>query len=179
MVLAIRSRKVNDSMAKSVDVRYSPRMVHHRSAYRVLVTDEDAAALVFTCLMALKFDHKFRGDSPAQQVPNGLLRQALAHIEERLGTQATAKIRADLASYGVDHSDLSGAESPVEQASCADSDSANIEGPQPSRRTPWNLVPVPIADAVRAKHREGWSKSRISREFRLNRRTVIRICANQ
>jgi hypothetical protein len=176
MVLAIRSRKVKDSMAKSVDVRYSPRMVHHRSAYRVLVTDEDAAALVFTCLMALKFDHKFRGDSPAQQVPNGLLRQALAHIEERLGTQATAKIRADLASYGVDLSDPSGAESPGEEAS---SDSTSIEGPQSSRRTPWNLVPAPVVEAVRAKHQGGWSKSRIAREFRLNRRTVIRICANQ
>jgi hypothetical protein len=140
------------------------------------MTDEDAVALVFTCLMALKFDRTFRCDLPLLQMPTGLLRQALARIEERLGTQATAKIRADLASYGVDLSDPSGAESPGEEAS---SDSTSIEGPQSSRRTPWNLVPAPVAEAVRAKHQGGWSKSRIAREFRLNRRTVIRICANQ
>jgi hypothetical protein len=142
------------------------------------MTDEDAVALVFTCLIALKHDHEARGDSSALKVPTGLLRQALEHIEERLGTEATAKVRADLASYGVDLSDLSGAESPAEQAP-ADSDSTNVEGSQSSRRAPWNQVPVPIAEAVRAKHRGGWSKSRIAREFRLNRRTVIRICANQ
>jgi hypothetical protein len=142
------------------------------------MTNEDAVALVFTCLMALKYDHKFRDDSPALKVPTGLLRRALAQLEERLGAEGTAKVRADLASYGVDLSNLSGAESPAEQAPGADPDSANIEGSQSSRRTPWNLVPAPVAEAVRAKHRGGWSKSRIAREFRLNRRTVIRICAN-
>jgi hypothetical protein len=100
------------------------------------MTDEDTVALVFTCLMALKHDHTFRADSRALQVPTGLLRQALAHIEERLGSEATAKVRADLASYGVDLSDPSGAEPPAGEAS---SDSTNIEGSQSSRRTPWNL----------------------------------------
>lgn len=31
-------------------------------------------------------------------------------------------------------------------------------------------------EIIRLFHAHGWSKSRIAREFRLNRRTVIRIC---
>jgi|SRR5208282_1542254 hypothetical protein len=45
------------------------------------------------------------------------------------------------------------------------------------RRAPANRIEGPLADAVRAKFAEGWPKARIAREFRLNRRTVIRICA--
>lgn len=45
------------------------------------------------------------------------------------------------------------------------------------RKVPANRIDGPLADAVRAKFDDGWSKARIAREFRLNRRTVIRICA--
>jgi hypothetical protein len=45
------------------------------------------------------------------------------------------------------------------------------------RNVPANRVEGPLADAVRAKFRDGWPKSRLARDFRLNRRTVIRICA--
>jgi hypothetical protein len=43
---------------------------------------------------------------------------------------------------------------------------------------PANRIDGPLADVVRAKFTEGWPKARIAREFRLNRRTVIRICAS-
>src|SRR5271154_4542024 len=43
---------------------------------------------------------------------------------------------------------------------------------------PANRIDGPLADVVRAKFAEGWSKARIARELRLNRRTVIRICAS-
>jgi|HubBroStandDraft_6_1064221.scaffolds.fasta_scaffold82581_2 hypothetical protein len=43
---------------------------------------------------------------------------------------------------------------------------------------PANRIAGPLSDAVLAKFKEGWSKARIAREFRLNRRTVIRICAS-
>jgi len=45
------------------------------------------------------------------------------------------------------------------------------------KKFPANLIDGPLAEAVRAKFAEGWPKARIAREFRLNRRTVIRICA--
>jgi hypothetical protein len=45
------------------------------------------------------------------------------------------------------------------------------------RNAPANRIDGPLADAVQAKFTEGWPKARIAREFRLNRRTVTRICA--
>ncbi len=47
------------------------------------------------------------------------------------------------------------------------------------RKSPANRIDGPLADAVRAKFAENWPKARIAREFRLNRRTVIRICAQR
>lgn len=44
-------------------------------------------------------------------------------------------------------------------------------------KVPANRIDGPLADAVRTKFDEGWPKARIAREFRLKRRTVIRICA--
>jgi hypothetical protein len=44
-------------------------------------------------------------------------------------------------------------------------------------KSPANRVDGPLAEAVQAKYAEGWPKARIAREFRLNRRTVMRICA--
>ena len=46
------------------------------------------------------------------------------------------------------------------------------------RKTPANRVEGPLAELVRDKFAAGWSKARIAREFRLNRRTVARICAS-
>lgn len=45
------------------------------------------------------------------------------------------------------------------------------------KQHPANKVRGLLAEAVRRCFVEGWSKSRIAREFRLNRRTVIRLCA--
>jgi len=44
-------------------------------------------------------------------------------------------------------------------------------------KTPANRVEGGLAEAIRCKFAEGWPKARIAREFRLNRRTVISICA--
>jgi hypothetical protein len=45
-------------------------------------------------------------------------------------------------------------------------------------RHQWSFSPVPPAlkDAVYEEFRQGWSKSKLAREFQLNRRTIIRIC---
>jgi hypothetical protein len=150
------------------------------------MTDQDALTLVFTCLTALNYDRHFRGELSALEMPTGLLRQALAYLEERLGTGETATVRVSFASYGLDFPDPSSCartELPHEQAAYDSAPtsiaSGDIEGSQSWRRIPRSRVPRAIADVVRAKHREGWSKSRIAREFRLNRRTVIRICSGQ
>jgi hypothetical protein len=45
------------------------------------------------------------------------------------------------------------------------------------RKAPANRIEGALAEAVLAKFAEGWPKARIAREFRLNRRTVTRICA--
>jgi hypothetical protein len=149
------------------------------------MTDQDALALIFTCLRALDYDRHFRGELSDLEMPTGLLRQALAYLEERSGAGETAQVRAWFASHGLDLSDLSDCartQLPTEQAAGDSAPtsiaSGDIEDSQSWRRMPRSRIPRAIADVVRAKHREGWSKSQIAREFRLNRRTVIRICAD-
>jgi hypothetical protein len=44
------------------------------------------------------------------------------------------------------------------------------------KKKPANRVDGALADLVRDKFAEGWPKARIAREFRINRRTVARIC---
>jgi hypothetical protein len=44
------------------------------------------------------------------------------------------------------------------------------------KKSPANRVDGALADLVRDKFAEGWPKARIAREFRINRRTVTRIC---
>jgi len=44
------------------------------------------------------------------------------------------------------------------------------------KKAPANRVEGALADLVREKFAEGWPKARIAREFRMNRRTVARIC---
>lgn len=54
--------------------------------------------------------------------------------------------------------------------------SERVQGSASSRGHAWNHVPRAIEEAVCQRYQEGWSKTRIAREFKLNRRTVIRIC---
>ena len=44
------------------------------------------------------------------------------------------------------------------------------------KRRPANRVDTALAEIVCEKFGQGWPKARIAREFRLNRRTVARIC---
>jgi DNA invertase Pin-like site-specific DNA recombinase len=44
------------------------------------------------------------------------------------------------------------------------------------KKNPANRVDGPLAEIIRAKFAEAWPKARIAREFRINRRTVARIC---
>jgi DNA invertase Pin-like site-specific DNA recombinase len=44
------------------------------------------------------------------------------------------------------------------------------------KKNPANRVDGALADLVRDKFAESWPKARIAREFRINRRTVARIC---
>jgi hypothetical protein len=47
------------------------------------------------------------------------------------------------------------------------------------RKWNWNRVPPATEAAMYQDFKEGWTKSRLAREFRLNRRTVIRICRDR
>jgi hypothetical protein len=54
-----------------------------------------------------------------------------------------------------------------------------VKGPTGSwtwRNWSYNRVPPAIEDAIYERFGRGWSKSKLAREFRLNRRTIIRIC---
>ena len=58
-------------------------------------------------------------------------------------------------------------------------DQPQVEDPTGSwtwRGWNYNRVPPAIEEAVYERFKEGWSKSKLAREFRLNRRTIIRIC---
>lgn len=138
------------------------------------MTDEDACALVLTCQMALVFDREFRrGETPALKIPTGLLRQALTHLEERLGAGGIADIRARFASYGLDFSDLSSYASMELPAGHA------TEPTEPGEDSlkPANFIPRDglLARCVRMLAAESHSQARIARELRLNRRTVARL----
>jgi len=47
------------------------------------------------------------------------------------------------------------------------------------KQRPGNKVGDALAEMVREKFRQGWPKARIARDFRLNRRTVMRICRDE
>ena len=44
------------------------------------------------------------------------------------------------------------------------------------RNWSYNQVPPAVEEAIRERFKQSWSKSKLAREFRLNRRTIIRIC---
>ena len=59
-----------------------------------------------------------------------------------------------------------------------------VERPDPTGSWTWrqwsyNRVPPVIEAAVYDKFKQGWTKSKLAREFRLNRRTIIRICRDR
>jgi hypothetical protein len=54
-----------------------------------------------------------------------------------------------------------------------------VDGPTGSwtwRGWNYNRVPPAIEESVYERFKQGWSKCKLAREFRLNRRTIIRIC---
>jgi hypothetical protein len=142
------------------------------------MTDDDARKLVFACLMVLKYESHFRGESPALEIPTGLLRQALAHLEERLGVEGIANLRASFASYGLEFSDPSSSTEGLAEPGLADADHA-AEPTESSEKSPKpaNFIPRDglLARCVRMLAAEGHSQARIARELRLNRRTVTRL----
>jgi hypothetical protein len=119
------------------------------------MTHEHAVALVAVSLEALIHRRHIVAAEALTYMPAGLLRVALNQLD---GNGAnTSAVRAEFIEAGFDLSD----------------DHQSAGEPSGSR------VPKVIAAAILAKFLEGWSKSRIAREFRLNRRTVIRICASR
>jgi len=138
------------------------------------MTDDDALALVFTCLTALAHHRHVLRDSIVPELPSGLVRQALAHLEERLGAGGTANVRTRFASYGLDFSDLSSCASMALPAAdhAAEPTESGEDSPKPA-----NFIPRAglLARCVRMLAAEGHSQARIARELRLNRRTVTHL----
>lgn len=142
------------------------------------MTNEDALAVIFVSLETLVYRHYSPLTQGSSAMPIGLLREALALLDEF--DVGTTFVRARFLEYGVDLSDISSDQREANTPLCADVEESNEEKNAGSsrswRRTSWNKVPGPIRMAVLVKFEEGWTKSRIAREFRLNRRTVINIC---
>jgi DNA-binding NarL/FixJ family response regulator len=136
------------------------------------MTNEDAAAAIFVCLEILNYRRVYSDRSPTA-LPVGLLRQALEHIEECLGREATVSIRARFAEYGLVFSDRS---------TCAGTElpAGHVTEPTESgeeRLKPANFIPRGglLARCVKVLVAEGHSQAQIARELRLNRRTVARL----
>ena len=130
---------------------------------------QDAVALIAVSLEALIHRHRIGPEEALTYMPVGLLRAALDQLDER-GAD-TAELRAQFKEEGFDLSEM---------RHCPEIRERNFPAHNESNGEPTtSRVPKVIAEAIRAKFHEGWSKSRIAREFRLNRRTVIRICAGR
>jgi len=99
-------------------------------------------------------------------MPVGLLLVALDQLD-RNGANTSA-VRAEFMEAGFDLSSIPHRAQP--------DDLRRSNDPQSAGERSGSRVPKVIAAAILAKYQEGWSKSRIAREFRLNRRTIIRIC---
>ena len=94
----------------------------------------------------------------------------LGHGEQACRTLTSDDVQA--VHSGSVHSGTTSSPEVHENAECSQGEVLGI----PSKGYSWNRVPPAIEEAVRERFAEGWSKSRLAREFRLNRRTVIRIC---
>lgn len=129
------------------------------------MTTKDALAVVFVSLGVLSHYRECLCITDGPELPLGLLKMALAHLDS-IGAN-TEGLRLEFKVFGMDFG-------PALEFSNGDltSEPDSSSAPRPSR----SRIPYPVKEAIRAKHQAGWSKSRIAREFRLNRRTVIRIC---
>lgn len=146
------------------------------------MTKEDAVALITVSLEALAHRRLCIRENTLKHMPVGPLTSALAQLEE--SGADTVVVRVDFKQAGFDLSThyereiLSPAQRGLDSIGSGEPDSLNAgtdtKGSGSSRGS---RVPPAIAEAVRVKFQQGWSKSQIAREFRLNRRTVILICA--
>jgi hypothetical protein len=133
------------------------------------ITHEDAVTLISVSIEALLHRRRVGPGEALDYMPVGLLRMALVQLDN--GGADTSSVRAQLKDGGFDFSEIPYCAQENETRS--DEHSENDTAQQVSR------VPAVIAAAILAKFQAGWSKSRIAREFRLNRRTIIRICAGR
>jgi hypothetical protein len=131
------------------------------------MTHEDAVAIIAVSLEVLTHRRICIPEQALPYMPVGLLRLALNQLDE--GGADTCAVRAQFTEEGFDLSEIPTCAEASEHRSSDHDESTG--GPSKSK------IPAAIREAILAKFREGWSKSRIAREFRLNRRTVIRICA--
>ena len=130
---------------------------------------QDAVALIAVSLEALIHRRLVGPDEGLTYMPVGLLSVALDQLDE--DGADTSIVRADFKKEGFDLSEIQ---------QCAEIGESNSSAPNESSGAPSvSKIPKVIAEAIVAKFHEGWSKSRIAREFRLNRRTIIRICARR
>ena len=128
---------------------------------------QDAISLIAVSLEALIHRRHVGSQKSLTCMPMGLLRLALDQLDEDGAN--TSAIRAQFMEQGFDLSGIQHDAEISERSSSAPDESICA--------APISRVPTVIAEAIVAKYNEGWSKSRIAREFRLNRRTIIRICA--
>ena len=133
------------------------------------MSHDDAIALIAVSLEALIHRRHVSPGEALTHMPLGLLKLALNQIDER--GEDTSSLRAEFTNEGFDLSESKPVAEIVQGNSPAHDESRL--GPSASR------VPKVIADAIFVKYHDGWSKSRIAREFRLNRRTIIRICGGR
>jgi hypothetical protein len=156
-----------------------------------IMTNEDALALVFMSLNALTHRQTCLSERAAAELPVRIIQEAMARLEEA-GTD-TVYLREMFLIRGLDlsspvHSEgatpgrsqgqhAAGSQSRQQPNAECNQDKAEMMGPQGESSR--SRIPPVVEEAIRAKFQYGWSKSRIAREFRLNRRTVIRICAGK
>jgi hypothetical protein len=131
---------------------------------------KDALALIFVSLGVLSHYRDCRHVTEGPDLPLELLKMALAHFD-RIGAN-TAGLRSEFKEFGVDF----GPAPEITQEYSSDGLAA-VPDSCSAPRSSGSRVPIPIEEAIRTKYQAGWSKSRIAREFRLNRRTVIRVCS--
>lgn len=130
---------------------------------------QDAVALIAVSLEALIHRRRVGPQEALAYMPLGLLRVALDLLDA--SGADTSVVRADFMKEGVDLPEIPHY-AEISEHNSSDHDESTGE-PSGSR------VPPVIAEAILTKFHEGWSKSRIAREFRLNRRTIIRVCAGR
>lgn len=157
----------------------------------MVMTDDDALALLFLSLDGLTHRRICRSGPAVADPPVGPIKEALAHLDERGADTGT--LREMFHRNGLDLSGAPPAQDvtlrhPQDQKKVTSSGRqyprAECNKVQEEKTTPSPLsyrskIPDVIAETIWAKFQARWSKSHIAREFRLNRRTVIRICAGR